>query len=250
VARSVLLVPYPQFGKVQTTLNNGASWYHALQVRFEKRYSKGFTLNLGYTWSKFMEAIDYLNPADPAPSRALSQQDHPHRFVASWIYDLPFGKGRPLMSQAGRVLDAVVGGWQVQGVYIYQSGAPLTWLDTTFFGNPDDIALNTRNVDEWFNVDAGFLTSSSLKPQNHLRTWPLRLSSVRNDGMNNWDASVIKKWQVKENFSVSFRGEFLNAFNHARFKAPTTDPYNAGFGKVTDTANYPRIIQFGLKASF
>jgi hypothetical protein len=249
IARNKLLVPYPQFNSVYTTVNQGASWYHAMQVRFEKRYARSITINLGYTWSKYMEALDYLNAADPFPARALSQQDHTHRLVASWIYDLPFGKGRLIGGGANRVADAIIGGWQVQGLYVYQGGAPITWMDATYFGNPDDIALSTRNVDAWFNTSM-FLTNSSLKPQNHLRSWPLRLSSVRSDGVNNWDMSGMKKWKVTESFSIAFKAEFLNALNHARFKAPVTDPFDKSFGTVTDTNGNPRVIQLGLKASF
>lgn len=252
IARNKLMVAYPQFGSnVYTTVNQGASWYHALDVRLEKRYSTGLTVNVAYTWSKYMEALDYLNAGDPAPSRALSQQDHTHRAVASWIYELPFGKGRAIFGAANRAVDAIVGGWQVQGVYVYQGGAPLTWLDTTFFGaDTNAIALGTRNVDQWFNTGAGFLTNSSLKPQNHLRSWPLRLSSVRSDGINNFDLSGVKKWTLSEKLTLRFSGEFLNAMNHARFKAPVTDPYDKAFGQVSDTNGNPRAIQLGLKLTF
>ena len=146
--------------------------------------------------------------------------------------------------------DAIIGGWQIQGVYTYQTGAPLTWLDATFTGDPDSIATNTRNIDQWFNTGAGFLRDSTLKPQNHLRTWPLRLSSLRNDGINNWDVSLFKKWQLAEQVSLRINAEFLNALNHARFKAPVTDPYNSAFGQVSDTASFPRIVQFGIKLAF
>jgi hypothetical protein len=250
IARSQLLLPYPQFGKVMTTTNDGASWYHAMQVRFEHRLSHNLTLNSGYTWSKFMEKLDRLNPADPLPWRGLSQADHTHRFVTSWIYELPFGKSQPLFARANRLVDGFIGGWQIQGIYTYQTGAPLTWLDATFTGDPNGIATNTRNIDQWFNTSAGFLKDSTLKPQNHLRTWPLRLSSLRNDGINNWDLSLSKRVLLAERVSLRIEGEFLNAMNHARFKAPVTDPYSTTFGQVTDTASFPRIVQAGIKLAF
>ena len=83
-----------------------------------------------------------------------------------------------------------------------------------------------------------------------LRTWPLRLSSLRNDGINNWDLSLSKKVQLAERVSLRIEGEFLNALNHARFKAPVTDPYSSAFGQVSDTASFPRIIQAGVKLAF
>jgi hypothetical protein len=197
-----------------------------------------------------MEKLDRLNPADPQPWRGLSQADHTHRFVTSWIYELPFGARQPFFGHANALTNGVIGGWQIQGIYTYQTGAPLTWLDATFTGDPSSIATNTRNIDQWFNIGAGFLRDTTQKPQNHLRTWPLRLSSLRNDGINNWDLSLSKKVQLGEKVNVRIGGEFLNALNHARFKAPVTDPYNSAFGQVSDTASFPRIVQFEVKLAF
>src|SRR5262249_31789225 len=111
IARSQLRLPYPQFGKLQTTTNDGASWYHALQVRFEHRWGERLTVNTAYTFSKFMERLDRLNPADPQPWKGLSQNDHPHRFVTSWIYELPFGKGRMVLAGANPAVNSIIGGW-------------------------------------------------------------------------------------------------------------------------------------------
>ncbi len=95
-----------------------------------------------------------------------------------------------------------------------------------------------------------FLTDGALKPRRHYRSWPLRFSNLRADATNNWDLSAIKKLNITERVTLQFRGEFLNAFNHPRFKAPNMDPYSRAFGQVSGTSAYPRQIQAGAKVIF
>jgi len=80
IARERLLRPFPQFDQVTTTTNQGYSWYHSLQMNLERRFNNGFTFQASYTFSKFMEAITYLNAADPLPTEVISDFDRPHRY--------------------------------------------------------------------------------------------------------------------------------------------------------------------------
>src|SRR5262249_40412788 len=125
INRENLLRPFPQFGSVVTTNNQGYSWYHSFQGRIEKRFSKGYTLQANYTFSKFMQATELLNQDDPLPAEVISDSDYPHRFVASGIYELPFGKGQKFLTSSNGAVSRLVGGWQFQGVYTFQSGAPI-----------------------------------------------------------------------------------------------------------------------------
>ena len=127
VQRQALMRPYPQFAQILTNSFDGYSWYHSLQARVERRYSAGFTAMLGYTWSKFMEGTVRLNPGDARPSEFLAAQDHPHRVTVSGIYELPFGSKRRFLPNANALVDGIIGGWQFQGIYTYQTGAPLQW---------------------------------------------------------------------------------------------------------------------------
>jgi hypothetical protein len=247
LARNRLFTPYPQFTTVTTIDNDGYSWYHSLQARLERRFAAGLTTNVGYTWSKFMEATVRLNAADPQPSEGLAAQDHTHRLLVSAIYEVPVGRKRKFLSSTHAVVDGIVGGWQLQAIYILQSGAPLGWADTTMVTS--GVTTTQRDPNRWFDTSA-FVASTTLQPQNHLRTWPFRFSTLRSDYGNNWDLSTIKKWRVTERLSVQFRGEFLNALNHPSFSAPTMDPYSKTFGQVSTTAGAPRTIQLGLKAAF
>jgi hypothetical protein len=162
ISRQQLMKPYPEYNQVLTTDNSGYSWYHALQVRIEKRFSKGFTMQASYTYSKFMQATEYLNPADPAPVRSISDSDYPNRFSLSSIVELPFGKGHKFLAESNGVVSRIVGGWQVQGVYWYQTGAPLAFNVPTppggssgyiYFGDFTNLTIpkDQQSLAQWFN---------------------------------------------------------------------------------------------------
>src|SRR5262245_1740643 len=172
IARQNLMKPFPEFGNIVTTTNDGYSWYHSAQLRIEKRFSKGYTVQASYTHSKFMQASEYLNPADPRPTEVISDSDYPNRFAMSAIYELPFGKGRQFLSGSNGIVSRIVGGWQVQGVYTYQTGRPLDFnvpgtalpaatnptAGYIYVGDFRDIGIpsDQQSTDQWFN-NAGFV---------------------------------------------------------------------------------------------
>jgi hypothetical protein len=159
IARERLLRPFPQFDQVNTTTNEGYSWYHALQMRIDRRFSGGYTLGASYTYSKFMEATEFLNGADPDPSEVISPDDRPHRLTISGIYELPFGKGKRLLTDAHPIISKIVSGWQISGVYTYQSGPPLgNWGNLIYNGALGDVQLsrNQQGVVNWINT-TGFV---------------------------------------------------------------------------------------------
>jgi hypothetical protein len=113
-----LLRPYPQFDTVNNTTYDGYSWYHGLQVHLEKRFSKGFTVDLAFTQSKYMDATSYLNATSPLPVRGISSNDRPIRLTVSPLYELPFGKGKKF-AQNG-LIRHIAGGWQLDPAKILQ----------------------------------------------------------------------------------------------------------------------------------
>jgi hypothetical protein len=117
VARSQLLRPYPHFTSISISTEDGYSMYHAMTVSLEKRFSRGLLFHSNWPWSKFMEAISYLNDSDLRPAYTISDLDATYRFVLSGIYELPFGRGKALFGKANRFWDLFIGGWQVQGSY-------------------------------------------------------------------------------------------------------------------------------------
>lgn len=252
-SRSSMLRPFPHFSSVSVLEPAGYSWYHSLQVRGEKRFSRGYTVQLSYTLSKTMEAIERLNSADPVPYRSLSSLDRMHRLVVSSIVEMPFGRGRKLGSKWPSPLELVVGGWQLNIVMQRQSGPPLGFGDvwTLFSGNPDDINLpkDKRNVDRWFNTDAGFNKNSAQQLSSNVRVSALRFSGIRADGQARWDFSAIKDFRITERAKMRFRTECLNAWNHPNLFTPTTSPTSSTFGMITGQ-DVPRIFQMSLSLTF
>jgi len=253
VATSQLLKPYPQFSGVTAVMNSGFSWYHGLQVRTEKRLSAGLSAQYSFSWSKFMQAISYLNSTDPRPEKVISDLDRPFRSTVSCVYELPFGKGKPLGAAANKAVSRMISGWQVQGVYTNQSGAPLGFGDALLL--PGETMANVllpasqRSIGEWFNVSA-FNRTSSQQLASNIITLSSAFSQVRAPGVNNFDLSAIKNTRIRERLGLQFTAEFINALNHPQFTAPNTTPTSSAFGQVTGSFTWQRIIEFGLKITF
>jgi len=254
IARERLLRPFPHFDAVNTTDNNGYSWYHAAQVNLEKRFSKGYTFGANYTFSKFMQAAELLNAAAPLPTEVISDMDRPHRLAISGIYELPFGKGRALLANTNAVVSRIISGWQMSGVYQFQSGAPINFGNIIFTGDVKNIALDSgeQTVQRWFNTGAGFNTVAAQQLGGNVRTFPLRFGFVRADTISNYDLSILKNTQITEGKNLQFRAEFINAFNHPLFAAPNTGVTEVNFGRIitSNQANYPRRIQLTVKFLF
>lgn len=254
IMRADLLRPYPEFGSITETQPIGYSIYHSLQVRAEKRFAHGYTLNVAYTWAKAMDGIRFLNPADTALEYLISENDRPHRLVISGLYELPFGKGRAFASDLPKALDYVIGGWQLNGVIAKQSGPPLMWGDVILRGNVKDIPLpsDQRSVDRWFNTSVFERDSSKQLDQNfQIRTFPHFLPRVRAAGQSKWDFSLIKHFPLTERVNLQFRAESYDALNHPNFDPPSTnvtDPTK--FGTVNSQGGLSREFQFALKLTF
>ena len=259
IARSQLLRPFPEFGDVLTSNNDGKSWYNAGQFSLQKRFSKGYTVSASYTWSKWLQATEYLNSGDATPTKMIADQDSTNRFALSALYSLPFGKGQRFFGSSNWVSNAVFGGWQIGGTYQAQSGFPIpfgafnitsavTSGDLFYTGGTIAIPRSQRTTSLWFNT-AAFSTAA---PVSHLRTLPYRFSSVRRDFINNVDMSLKKDVQLRESMKVQLKFELLNAFNHPYFPNPVVSQTAANFGQISasNQANYARRAQLGVKFIF
>lgn len=251
ITRAQLLRPYPQFGDIYFNDPSGYSWYHSLQARMEKRFSKGYTVQASYTWSKSMEAREFLNDTDPLPYEVISDLDRTHALRASGIWEIPVGRGRQWGGNMHRAIDFVVGGWQLNGVYQHQSGQPLGFGNRFFSGNLDDINApdDQRSVDYWLNRNSGFNIVGTQQPQNNIRTMAPRYSGIRGPGQDRLDLGIIKNFRIAERYAMQFRAESFNALNHPNLGNPATDPTQASFGTIT-AQGPPRSWQFSLKFTF
>ena len=267
ISRRTLLTPFPEFGTITSTVNDGETWYSSAQFTLDKRFSKGYGIQLAYTFSKWLQATEYLNAGDERPTKVRSDQDVPHRFSMSYFYELPFGKGQYFGSDVNKWANAIIGGWQIQGTYTYQSGFPITFTaDAFYLGGKIALPKSERTLSRWFNTAAFVSRANGLptcpafpngnnncdQPVDHLRTLPLRFGDVRIDSINNVDVGLRKDVQLREQMKLQFRVEFINAFNNPLFPGPTVAPGGTNFGTISasNQNNYARRAQLMAKFIF
>ena len=304
------LRPFPQYGDFNQEDNSftpdrtGNSTYHAMQAQLNKRFAQGLSFLVSYTVSKnitdadssgpgvagFMGANAWIgqNSYDRRAEKSVSELDTPQSLVASFFYELPMGRGKPVL-KSGNWADRIVGGWSVSGILSYQSGLPTavyapcggTAGDVLFAGChftgsarvnviPGVKQTNRGDLDPFttpfFNAGA-FAAPASLTFGNEPRT----LASARTFGGRNENFTLGKKTNIiGERAVIDFRAEFFNIFNRHVLQqpggaggfgpqlgtpfvpasyTPTGQAFASGFGAVSQ-ASGPRTIQFGLKIEY
>jgi len=257
VSRAQLLRPYPQFTEIIPLYHGGAiSNYNSMQVTVSKRLSHGLQFDSSYTWAKNLdEGNNHQDSYDIANDWSLTDIDLSHRFVMSYIYELPFGRNRHFGQGWSPWLNAIAGGWQFNGITVFQSGTTLALSASNTAGIFNPLTRPNNNgrsgkldgpVDE--RLDAYFDKSVySPPPAFTFGNVSTRLPDIRNDGVRNFDLSIFKEFRVAERVNVQFRTEMLNAFNTPRFGSPNTTVTAGAFGVISSQANAPRQVQFGLK---
>ncbi|WP_420236182.1 carboxypeptidase regulatory-like domain-containing protein [Telmatobacter bradus] len=249
IAEKQLLMTFPEFGTLtEQNAPYGNSSYNAIDIRVEKRLGKeGLTLNANYQYSKLMEHASWLNNFQ-APEHRISSYDHPHHTVTALTYELPYGHGKKFGKNASKILDMPLGGWKFNGVYTYQSGAPITWSDAGYNCNTYSFKFNPRNVASKSFDTSCFTTSST--PSNHIRTFPSNFTTFRYDAINNFDTSINKAIKFSGDRAFELRAESFNTLNRPQFSAPNITPTSSAFGMVTSVANTSRVIQIGGRLVF
>jgi hypothetical protein len=265
-----LLRPYPQYCNVDDLQPPGASsWYHAMTAQYNHRFNHGVQVLASYTWSKYLDnsqgmqqwvsgpASSVRNWYNLAAEKSVDANDVPHSLVLSFIAELPFGKGKAVGTNWGRVANAVAGGWQVSGVTSFKAGLPLGIFAVTnntnslgggqrpnIVGDVSAVPPGTDRVDKWFNT-AAFQQPAPFTFGNASRF----ISTPRGPGLQNVDLGISKNFRPVERLTIQFRTEFFNAFNRTNFYLPDTAFGDPAFGSLTQ-ALPARDIQFGLKILF
>jgi hypothetical protein len=243
----------PNIPTVDQRNGDGTSHYNALQVKAEKRFSKGFFFLASYTWSKTMDnTTNILYPWNDKLNYALSQGfklvDVPQNLVLTYAYELPFGKGRS--GAAGYLLS----GWSINGITTFQSGQPLlisvanNLLNNNSGGNRADITCASvatpKTVQQWFNTSC-FAAPPAYTFGNS------GVGHVRGPGVQNWDFSIAKETRLgAEARRLRLEADFFNLFNNAHFSNPNTTLGNSNFGTISSDRLPPRLIQLGAKFVF
>jgi hypothetical protein len=271
VARSQLLLPYPDYGSVMTLANHGnSSTYHSIQFTVEKRYAKGISALVSYTGGKLID--ESFSSAGSTSSgefrvgrfnrrleRAIDQNDVSQRLVVSGVFELPFGKGKKFAANVPTAVDYMIGGWQVNTITTVQTGTPLSVRGANNFtiGWPDLVSDPTlfgedRGVSKWFDT-----TAFKNPPDFVIGNAPRTLPNTRGPGMVQMDFSMFKNFRFTERTVLEFRAEAFNFLNHVNLNNPgvTFSPNRAGvntnaaFGVITSSMN-ARSIQLGLRLAF
>ena len=252
VAQTQLLRPYPEFTGVSASEPDGYSWYNSLQTLVEHRFRNGFTAQFNWTWSKFMEATAFRNASDPEPEGVISDLDRTHILHLTALYELPFGRNKPLLPQAHGVVRTLADGWQLEAVWQHYTGAPLGFGNALLIAPIHDIALPSgqQTIAEWFNT-AAFDRKSADQLADNIVTLPTRFSGVRAPGVDMWNISAVKNFFLTERLRLQFHAQALDAWNHTTLAAPNTTSTSSLFGSITAASNgQPRVILFGLKLAF
>jgi len=245
---SSVVRPFPEFsGITDSTLTNGGSYYDSLNLKIQKRFSKGFVFVLNYDHSRLMEHTTYLNGGSYALEKRVSLYDRPNSLVISGTYELPVGRGKQFGSGMNPLLDGVVGGWSLSTIYSLHSGAPLAFGDLLYLGAP--LNYNAENVSHTFDTTA-FNTVSSQQLSQNFRTFSSQFNNLRVDHTNNIDITLTKTFTIRDRVKVQFRAESFNLCNKPLFGAANLTATSASFGAVTTQTNNPRYIQFGLRITF
>ncbi len=276
--------PYPEFydpatpnlgvqatGRIRYIDSYGESFYHGLQVKLEKRSSRGLTFGLGYTYSKShgdgenggQEGASFQNPRDRRGSRGVFSFDQTHRLVGNWVYELP---GQKMQSP----LKWVVGGWQANGIISVASGFPFTITQ-----GAGDLALPNGSVRPdvvgqaeldsptrklWFNPQAFQRVTCQINTRPDLcHLGSNGVGSLRGPGERRVDFSMYKNFVIGEKARVQFRWEAFNASNTPWFGTPggisfsnanQITPNGSRDGEIRSLRNPMRRMQFALKFSF
>lgn len=274
--------PNPQFSEIFWFDSGGSSIYHGMIVQLQRRYEKGLTFGLSYTLSKSIDdmSVDPVaatsggglgnNSRTPTDvrnfrlDRALSDFDNRHVVVINGLYDLPFGRGQRWGSGWNKAVNALLGGWTLSGIYIYQSGEPFTLNSGVRTANATSAGKQTRaelrgpmpkarlqsvpgiQGPVVFNVgdrivdpaDPNYNCRQVLGTQSYFcipapGQFGMSRNAVPGPGYWNMDMGIIKRLDLTERVNLQFRTEFFNVFNHSNFN----NPRNASVGSPTLTSS-------------
>ncbi len=252
----------PQAATISLRDSSQSSIYHALQIKAEKRLRNGLWFLNSYAWSKSIDdAVAKINPRDwRTLARGPSATDFRHQVITSSLYELPFGRNRRFGSNMSRIVDAFAGGWQLNGIYTFRTGIPVTaslssGLASASLNNggnnrPDQIANpelpgSERTLLRYFNT-AAFVSPET----NSYRFGNAGRGTIRGPGFSNLDLSVFKNFKFQERYGFQLRGEFFNLPNHPNFGNPNATFGGATFGTISSTAGNARQVQIAAKLTF
>ena len=265
------LQKYPQYSGVTSQLNPGASSnYNALNARFAKLMGHGLTMNAVFEWSRLLGAFNTMNQGQ-LPAYGETTSDYPLHFAGYGTYELPFGRGRQFFTNDNRVMDGIIGGWQISAIYQFLSGTPMSWGNVIYTGSNwhdfhnkqhssanvngtpvfNTAVFDTRNCQDPTKKCNNNPNDPNFNPNiqptgNNYRTFPAYL--LRQDYTSNWDANVQKDISTYENVRVELRMDIFNLLNRPQYNTPNVSPTSASFGTTSGVYSGTTARQFQVGA--
>ena len=267
----------PDVGEIRTEAHDYSSSAHALQLKFEKRFSRDWSMLSAYTYQHTIgqtEENEWLEPQnthDLAAERGNNGPDYRHQFTSAWSYQLPIGPNQRFLNSNGPIR-WLTGGWQLNGIIAMYSGqafTPLLSFDPTntnsgaprpdLIGNPYDFSnapsagcpSNRQSLACWYNP-AAFAIPQTAPGQTFATVFGnARRGILRGPAQYNVDFSVFKNFQINETWNLQFRAEAFNLFNTPEFGLPYNAVDATGLaGSISSTVHPPRQLQLALKLAF
>ena len=249
----------PDYGDINKGANAFSSNYNALQMQLRKRYTSGLEFSANYTYSKSLDYQSSLaefktqNPFNPLADYSRSSFDLTHIFNISYVYDLPFGRGRQFGADMPRLADAFLGGWSVQGITRLETGPPdnpTSGQDRANVGKsvqrPDlvgNVNHGPKTIQQWFDKSALVLPAQ-------YTFGSAGAYIVQAPALRSWDISLHKVFRIVESQTLAFRAEAFNFPNLTNFSDPNTNLSSGGFGTITSTRIANRQLQLSLRYMF
>ncbi len=274
---------HPQYATFATYSTVGKSWYNAFQFSLRKRFQQGLSFDINYTYSHSIDTasgneasgsitgLNYLNPLTENANKGNSDFDVRHLVNANYIYELPFGKGKMFLGSAGKMLNALVGGWTMTGVLRFNTGLPSGEpFDDARWATNWNVQSNTVRIRPVYSspVKNGVGGSPNLfsNPNSVFQSFrnarpgePGDRNIFRDPGFSSFDAGVYKTIGITEGRKITLRLEVFNVANNQPLTGVSNlgvplDPHlktaPADFGKLTATQGSPRVVQFAVRYDF
>jgi hypothetical protein len=262
---------YPQLVGMLYSSQAGWSQFHALNLKLDRRFRNGLQVLMAHTWMKSIDTdsagswgTPNLNPANFQLDKGPSDYNIPHRWVASVLYELPFGRGKAFGSGVGRAGNLIVGGWQLNTIASWQSGVPRVIASP----NGTTLAFISQRADatgvDMYSSFGGITPGEDFGGANSRRYWinpaafsqtaPLKFGTsgrniLQGPAWWNFDLSVFKTFPIREGMQLQFRAEAFNGFNHVQFNPPEQNLVSPNFGTL-QSSQRPRVMQMALRFTF
>jgi hypothetical protein len=256
IQKNRLLRAFPHMNGLNDNADDsGKARTHALEVNFQRRFSKGLNINASYSRMMQENKTIFENEFNTTPTVWWpSDTARPHRFTLTGIYELPFGRGRSYLKEG--VLNHLFGGWQIAATYEFQHGPLLGWGNIFYYGDINnfeaDATSHNKSLEQWFNTGIQFERNASLLPAAfHTRVFPRFFNGLRADGLSQWNANLVREFRIVERLRFQIRADALNLQNRSQMAGPDLSPTSTNFGRITSqTSSLNRFYQIQGRLQF